>query len=74
MNDEDDSRFFIGDDDFPSDEPDPSEYFQVIPASIRPTRLPGLNERYSPLVILSLIVLILLNIGAAAMLAMNLNS
>lgn len=71
MSDEEDSRFFIGDDDFPVDEPDPSEYFQVIPASIRPTRLPGVNERYSVLSILGLIVLILLNIGAAAMLAMN---
>lgn len=53
---------------------DASEFFQYIPKDIRPTRLPGTRERYSPLVILGFLVVILLNIGAVALLVMNLTA
>jgi hypothetical protein len=62
-------------DDFESvemDEPDPSEYFQLIPSNISATRLPGTVERMSPLLILGLIVLIPLNVVAAYVLIQSL--
>jgi hypothetical protein len=53
---------------------DASEFFQYIPKGIRPTRLPGTRERYPALVILGFLVVILLNIGAVALLVMNLTA
>jgi hypothetical protein len=53
---------------------DASEFFQYIPKDIRPTRLPGTRERYPALVIIGLLVMILLNIGAVALLVMNLTA
>lgn len=66
------SRSFIGDDVQPLDEPDPSEYFAMIPDSIKATRLPGIDEKHPTLVRLLLYLLILLNIGAAGFLAVQL--
>jgi hypothetical protein len=53
---------------------DSSEFFQYIPKEIRATRLPGTRERYPVLLILGFIALFLLNIGAVALLVMNLTS
>ncbi len=53
---------------------DASEFFQYIPKDIRPTRLPGTRERYPTLAIIGLLVVILLNIGAVALLVMNLTA
>jgi hypothetical protein len=44
------------------------ELFGYIPEEIRPTRLPGTNEGYPALVMVGLVVLILLNVAAAALL------
>jgi hypothetical protein len=49
-------------------EDDPSEFFQRIPKNIPPTRLPGTNERPNPVLLLTLVVLVILNFGAVAML------
>lgn len=54
------------------DDIDPSEYFREIPQGIKATRLPGTNERYPPLLVIGLLLLIVLNIGAAALLATKL--
>lgn len=43
---------------------DPSVYFAKIPNSIRATRVPGNNERYPAIVVLSLFILIIANVGA----------
>lgn len=43
---------------------DPAIYFEMIPANIKPTRIPGIDETYPPLLIPSIIGLVLLNIGA----------
>lgn len=62
---------FTLDDDYDSgrmDDPDPSEYFQLIPKDITPTRLPGTVERVSPVALLGIIVLLMLNVGALVML------
>ncbi len=47
------------------------EMFGYIPPEIAPTRLPGSRERTPLLLTLSMIVLILLNIGAAVMVALG---
>lgn len=44
------------------------ELFSYIPAEIKATRLPGTKERYPILLVLALLVLVLLNAGAAALL------
>lgn len=54
-----------------SDDEDPATYFQMIPADIKPTRIPGINETYPPMLIPSIIVLVVLNIGAFVMLFLN---
>ncbi|MBC8170969.1 MAG: hypothetical protein H7X77_04840 [Anaerolineae bacterium] len=66
------SRSFIGDNIQPLDEPDPAEYFAMIPASIKATRLPGTDERHPTLIRILLYLLILLNLGAVGFLAMQL--
>ena len=54
-------------------EPEPvRELFGDIPAEIKVTRLPGTRERTPLLLTLGLIVLILLNLGAASLLMINL--
>lgn len=50
---------------------DPSVYFEMIPAEIKPTRIPGIDETYPSMLIPSIIGLVLLNIGALAMLFLN---
>jgi hypothetical protein len=51
---------------------DPSEFFKFIPADIRPTRMPGTNERYPALMIVSLLLLFVFNGGALALVWMTL--
>ena len=48
------------------EEPDASIYFRAIPKGIKATRLPGTDEKYPALAIVGLVILILLNLGAAA--------
>jgi hypothetical protein len=43
---------------------DPVGYFQYIPKDISATRLPGTNERNSPVALIGMIVLTLANLGA----------
>jgi len=51
---------------------DPEEYFRQIPKDIKVGALPGSGgSSRSPLTIVAVIVLLLLNVGAAVMLAMN---
>lgn len=45
-------------------EPDPTEFFKLIPKEIKPTRLPGESESYPAPLIAGIVVLIVLNIGA----------
>lgn len=66
------SRYYSGESAKPMDEPDPSEYFAAIPAQIRATRLPGMDEKHPTLVVLLLVLLVLLNLGAAALLVFQL--
>jgi tetratricopeptide (TPR) repeat protein len=56
------------------DKPDAAESFMLIPKDIRPTRLPGTRERYPALAIVGLLGVILLNLGAVALLVMNLTA
>jgi hypothetical protein len=63
---------FAGDAGTSVDEPDSSVYFQTIPAKVQPTRLPGTNERYPLTLIIGLLVVVMLNIGAVALLVINL--
>lgn len=50
------------------DDADPSVYFEMIPADIKPTRIPGIDESYPSMLIPSIIGLVLLNIGALVLL------
>mgnify|MGYP001461302913 CR=1 FL=1 len=50
---------------------DPSVYFEMIPVEIKATRIPGIDETYPSMLIPSIIGLVLLNIGALAMLFLN---
>lgn len=69
------SSAFIDDSEFDTvSEPDPGEFFRAIPKDVRPTRLPGSNETYSPAVVIGLVVLVVLNAGALYMLLMNLSA
>ncbi|MEO8607950.1 MAG: hypothetical protein ABI690_08720 [Chloroflexota bacterium] len=56
------------------DKLDAAEFFQYIPRDIHATRLPGTRERYPALVILGLLGVIVLNLGAVALLVMNLTA
>jgi hypothetical protein len=56
------------------DKLDASEFFQYIPKNIQPTRLPGTREGYPAMVIIGLLGVIVLNIGAVALLVMNLTA
>jgi hypothetical protein len=47
---------------------DPSVYFEMIPKDIAPTRIPGIDETYPPMLVPSLIGLAVLNLGAVALL------
>lgn len=88
FDDEDDERFDAGysgfggidaiedEDDYLYEE-EPQEagaevLFALIPQEISATRLPGTNERYPVLLIIGLLVLVLGNIGAVALLIMQL--
>ena len=51
---------------------DAAELFSYIPPEIKATRLPGTVERYPFIVTLGLFLLVLLNIGAAALLVYRL--
>ncbi len=51
---------------------DTTELFSYIPDEIKPTRLPGTRERHPVALVIGLIVLILLNLGAAALLVYRL--
>lgn len=46
---------------------DPSHFFSFIPSEIKATRLPGTNERHPALVIISLLLLVVFNGGALAL-------
>lgn len=46
-------------------------FFAQIPTEIRPTRVPGADARYSPLLVPLLVVLVLGNIAAVALLVLN---
>lgn len=62
---------FVDDDAYASGsnmDDDPDEYFRSIPASIKPTRLPGTDEPLPILLILGVVVLLALNAGAIALL------
>ena len=48
-----------------------SELFGYIPKTVRATRLPGTRERVPILLVLAAILLVVLNVGAAALLAMR---
>jgi hypothetical protein len=65
------SPFVTGAIDIDADEPDPSEYFREIPATIKPTRLPGTDARSPALLRVGLGILVLLNISAAAILILR---
>lgn len=67
------SAAFMNDFNSDIDDLDPGEYFRAIPDEIRPTRIPGMNESYPTALVLGLILLLLLNIGAVGLLAMNLS-
>jgi hypothetical protein len=54
------------------DDQDPGEFFKLIPESIRATRLPGMAEKPSPLLLIGLLLLIVLNIGAVVLLVSQL--
>jgi hypothetical protein len=56
------------------DKLDASEFFQYIPRDIQATRLPGTREGYPPMVIVGFLALILLNVGAVALLVTNLTA
>jgi hypothetical protein len=56
------------------DKLDASEFFQYIPKDIQPTRLPGTRERFPVLVIIGLLGVVALNVGAVALLVMNLTA
>ena len=49
-------------------EDDPAEFFQRIPKNIPSTRLPGTNERPNPILLLTFVVLVVMNLGAVVML------
>ena len=69
-NEIDDSLFDeLDDEDY---EADPEDMFRFIPSEIKATRLPGTRERYPRPLILSLLLLVLLNIGVMALVIMNL--
>jgi hypothetical protein len=69
--DSDDSDDF-GDDFGDLDDQDPSEYFKLIPNSIKATRLPGEDEKYPVFVPIGIALLVILNLAAAGLLAVNL--
>lgn len=62
------------DDDLPDvfDSLDTEDLFQYIPPDIKATRLPGTHERYPALLLVGLVVLIMLNVGALALLVYRL--
>jgi hypothetical protein len=69
------SSFYTGKETALDVELDPGEYFKEIPADIRPTRLPGTGRSgggSSRLMLVGVVVLVLLNLGAGALLVMNL--
>ncbi|MDX1992829.1 MAG: hypothetical protein SF029_10585 [bacterium] len=69
------SSFYTGKETTLDVELDPGEYFKEIPAEIRATRLPGTGRSgggSSRLMLVGLVVLVLLNLGAGALLVMNL--
>ena len=76
----DDSEFDFEDDLFDEfddrdfDSVDPSELFRFIPNEIKATRLPGTRERYPVLVIIGLLLLLVLNGGAIALVYMTLTT
>ena len=49
---------------------DPAVYFGMIPATIKPTRVPGIDETYPAMMIPSLLGLVVLNIGALVLFLM----
>ncbi len=53
---------------------DPEEYFGYIPSEIKATRLPGTNERYPTAMVLSLLLLLVLNVGALVLVFITLTS
>jgi hypothetical protein len=53
---------------------DPAHFFTFIPDDIKPTRLPGTNERYPALVMVGLLLLVVFNGGALALVWMTLTS
>lgn len=65
----------FGDDDFTDTELESlnaDELFQYIPPEIAPTRLPGTRERYPAALVIGLVLLLLLNAGAVALLVYRL--
>ncbi|MBC7871969.1 MAG: hypothetical protein H7Y09_14080 [Chitinophagaceae bacterium] len=66
------SSNFFGKESSKSVEMDAAEYFREIPPEIKATRLPGMDENYPVLVVVGLVLLIMLNLGAAGFLVLNL--
>lgn len=54
-----------------AEEDDPMVYFDTIPKDIKATRLPGEDERYPAALIAGFVLLLVMNIGAAGFLAMQ---
>ena len=72
---EDDFDDVFDDDDFDEADlgtVDPAHFFSFIPSEVKPTRLPGTNERQPALVIISLLLLVVFNGGALALVWMTL--
>lgn len=61
-------------DDAELDKMDAADFFQYIPKEIKATRLPGTNERYPAIVMIGLVVVLLVNAGAVALMVMNLTA
>ena len=72
--DEYDEDLYDDFDDAEFDDVDPEELFRFIPAEIKATRLPGTRERYPALVIIGLLLLLLFNAGAIAMVMITLTT
>jgi hypothetical protein len=75
LDDDDDFDAAFDDDDYDDADlgmVDPAHFFSFIPAEVKPTRLPGTNERQPALVIISLLLLVVFNGGALALVWMTL--
>jgi len=63
---------FLGDDDDDDFGVDMDDYFEMLPANVKATRSPGIDEKYPALLMPLLILLVIGNLGAAGFLVFNL--